>query len=68
MPQKRVHAGFAAAKGFEGLHGGAAAASFQDGVQVFFAGGGVGRTLGICAFFKGCIGVGAEYFGPFVAV
>jgi hypothetical protein len=36
--------------------------------RYFFAGGRVGRALGVGAFFKSCVGVCAEHFGPFVAV
>ncbi len=68
VAQEGVDARFAAPEGFEGLEGGAAAADFQDLLTEASTGFGAGGTVRRCGFFKGCIGIGLQHFGPFVAV
>jgi len=56
MPHQGINARLAAAKGFEGLHGRAAAAGFQDGLAVFAAGLDIGRSAA-GRFFKGSVSI-----------
>src|SRR5262245_6071582 len=64
MAQKGVNLRLAAAEGLEALYGGAAAPHFENCFTIFTACVGIKRT----GFLKCAPGVGAQHFGPLVAV
>src|SRR5579862_4684236 len=68
MAQQCVDLWLSAAKGFERIHGAAAAAGFEDRLAVLASGLDAGLAVGARCFLERRVGVGAQHLGPLVAV